>query len=48
VVIYSLPGAPQRSILINEGAVTLAGGRLQYYATPFAGFVAADPRRGPT
>ena len=46
VVIYSLPGAAARMVTINDGAVTLAGSRLQFHTTPLSGFVAADPPTG--
>ena len=48
VVIYSVPGAPNRHIHINEGAVTLAGPRLAYYATRMSGLAAPDPPTGTT
>ena len=46
VVLYDVPGAPQRVITINDGAVTLTGSRVAVYRTPLTGFVAADPPTG--
>jgi hypothetical protein len=46
VVLYSVPGAPARFIAIHDGAVSLRGNRLQYYATPFTGFKALNPPTG--
>jgi len=54
VVIYLLPpGAPSRTITINDGAVTLigpavsaVGARLQEYTTALTGFLAANPPTG--
>jgi hypothetical protein len=45
VVIYSLPGAPARTIVINDGAVTLSSAT-PYYATQLSGFTALDPPGG--
>jgi len=34
VVLYTLPGAPHRRVLINDGAVTLGGSRLPILREP--------------
>jgi photosystem II stability/assembly factor-like uncharacterized protein len=46
VAIYALPGAPSRHILVNDGAVFLAGSRVSYYATTFEGLSVANPPIG--
>ena len=46
VVIYTMAGARTRTITINDGAVMVTGGRLQFYATPLSGVVAANPPTG--
>jgi hypothetical protein len=43
VVIYTLDGAPPRMIVIEDGAVTLAGSRVQAYEAQMHAFAAANP-----
>jgi YD repeat-containing protein len=46
VVLYALPGVNLRKIAINDGAVTLVGGRIPYYETTLSSFTAATPPTG--